>query len=75
MSNLLKLLGGFFVGMIRSRVAREARIAVSASSFSSRRGLHPPGSDCAPPVSVWLYRLFPALLQAAIIFKPDTLLR
>ena len=26
-------------------------------------------------ISVWLYRLFPSLLGAAIIFKPETLVR
>jgi hypothetical protein len=41
MSNLLKLLGGFFVGMIRSRVAREARIAVCTrqAQIARRRSL------------------------------------
>jgi hypothetical protein len=26
-------------------------------------------------IFVWLYRLFPALLGAAVVFQPETLLR
>jgi len=26
-------------------------------------------------IFVWLYRLFPSLLEAAVIFKPETLVR
>jgi hypothetical protein len=26
-------------------------------------------------IFVWLYRLFPSLLEAAVVFKPETLVR
>ena len=78
MTNLLKLLGGFLVGLFRSRAAREAEIAflrqqlfVATRSAPARRRLR----TADRLVFVWLYRLFPALLRAAIIFKPETLLR
>ena len=78
MTNLLKLLGGFLVGLFRSRVAREAEIAflrqqllVATRSAPARLRLR----TADRLVFVWLYRLFPALLRAAIIFKPETLLR
>jgi transposase InsO family protein len=74
----LKLLGGFLVGLFTSRVAREAEIVflrqqllVATRSAPTRLRLR--AADRL--VFVWLYRLFPALLRAAIIFKPETLLR
>ena len=78
MTNLLSLLGGFLVGLFRSRAAREAEIAflrqqllVATRSAPARLRLR----TADRLVFVWLYRLFPALLRAAIIFKPETLLR
>ena len=78
MTNLLKLLAGFLVGLFRSRAAREAEIAflrqqllVATRSAPARLRLR----TADRLVFVWLYRLFPALLRAAIIFKPETLLR
>ena len=78
MTNLLKLLGGFLVGLFRSRAAREAGIAflrqqLLVATRSAPAGLRSRTADRL--VFVWLYWLFPALLRAAIFFKPETLLR
>jgi hypothetical protein len=53
---------------------RSLRISLSAARVSRRRG-----SGCAVQIacssSGWLYRLLPSLLEAAVVFKPETLVR
>ncbi|MBV9514909.1 MAG: hypothetical protein JO280_12855, partial [Mycobacteriaceae bacterium] len=78
MIDLMKLLAGFLVGLFRSRAAREAemafvrqQLAVLKRSAPTRLRLRT--SDRL--LFVWLYRLFPSLLGAAVIFKPETLVR
>jgi hypothetical protein len=78
MANLLKLLGGFRARLVRSHAAREAEIAflrgellVATRSAPTRLRLR----SADRLVFVCLYRLYPALLRAAIIFKPETLPR
>ena len=78
MIDLLKLLGGLLVGLFRSRAAREAEMAflrrqlvVLQRSAPARLRLRP--ADRL--IFVWLYRLFPSLLEAAVVFKPETLVR
>ena len=78
MLDLLKLLGGFLVGLFRSRSVREAEVAflrhqllVLKRSAPARPKLH----MADRLIFVWLYRLFPSLLGAAVIFQPETLLR
>lgn len=56
MTKLLKLLGGFLVGLF---------FLVTTRSAPARLRLR----TADRLVFVWLYRLFPALLRAAIIFK------
>jgi hypothetical protein len=74
----LQLLGGFLVGLLRSRVAREAEIVfllqqlLLATRFAPTR---PRLRTADRLVFVWLYRLFPMLLRAVIISKPETPLR
>ena len=78
MLDFLKLLGGALVGLFRSRAAREAEMAflrqqllVLKRSAPARLRLR----NVDRLIFVWLYRLFPSLLGAAVIFKPETLVR
>ena len=78
MIDLLKLLGGLLVGVFRSHAAREAEIAflrhqllVLKRSAPARLRLR----TADRLIFVWLYRLFPSLLEAAVVFKPETLVR
>jgi hypothetical protein len=78
MLDLVKLFVGFLVGLCRSQAAREAeraflrqQLPVLKRSAPARRKLRIPDRL----IFVWLYRLFPALLGAAVIFQPETLVR
>jgi transposase InsO family protein len=78
MIDLLKLLGGFLVGLFRSQAAREAEMAflrqqllVLKRSAPARLRLR----NADRLIFVWLYRLFPSLLAATVIFQPKTLVR
>src|SRR5438552_876709 len=73
MIDLFKLLGGLLVGVFRSHAAREAEMAflrqqllVLQRSAPARLRLR----TADRLISVWLYRLFPCLLEAAVVFKP-----
>src|SRR6516162_1456995 len=78
MIDLLKLLGGLLVGVFRSHAAREAEMAflrqqlvVLQRSAPARLRLR----TADRVIFVWLYRLYPSLLEAAVVFKPATLVR
>ena len=78
MIDLLKLLGCWLVGLFRSHAAREAEMAylrhqllVLKRSAPARLKLR----NADRLIFVWLYRLFPSLLGAAVIFKPETVVR
>jgi len=78
MIDFLKLLGGLIVGLFRSHAAREAEMAflrhqlvVLKRSAPARLRLR----TADRLIFVWLYRLFPSLLEAAVVFKPETLVR
>src|SRR5271157_3904341 len=78
MIDLLKLLGGLLVGLFRSHAAREAEMAFLRQQLivlkrSAPERLRFRKADRL--IFVWLYRLFPSLLEAAAIFKPETLVR
>src|SRR5690348_6977867 len=73
MIDLLKLLGGLLLGLFRSRAAREAELAflrqqVVVLQRSAPARLRLCTADRL--IFVWLYRLFPSLLEAAVVFKP-----
>jgi hypothetical protein len=75
---LLKLLGGLLLGLFRSRAAREAELAflrqqLAVVNRSAPTGLRLRTADRL--IFVWLYRLFPSVLEAAVVFKPETLVR
>src|SRR5712671_4948426 len=78
MIDFLKLLGGLLAGVFRSHAAREAEMAflrqqlvVLQRSVPARLRLR----TADPLIFVWLYRLFPSLLEAAVVFKLETLVR
>jgi hypothetical protein len=78
MIDLLKLLGGLLIGLFRSRAAREAdmaflrqQVAVLQRSAPARIRLR----TADRLIFVWFYRLFPSLLEAAVVYKPETLVR
>src|SRR6267154_1310752 len=78
MIDLLKLLGGLLVGLFRSHAAREAEMAFLRQQLvvlqrSAPARLRRRTADRL--IFVWLYRLFPSLLEAAVVFKPETLVR
>ena len=75
MLDLLKLLGGLLVGVLRSHAAREAEMAflrqqlvVLQRSAPARLRLR----TADRLIFVWLYRLFPSVLEAAVVVKPKT---
>src|SRR5689334_1630099 len=78
MMEFLKLLGGLLAGVFRSHAAREAELAflpqqlvVLQRSAPARLRLR----TADRLIFVWLYRLFPSVLEAAVVFKPETLVR
>jgi hypothetical protein len=78
MIDLLKLLGGLVAGACRSHAAREAELAFLRQqlvalqrSAPARLGLR----TADRLIFVWLYRLFPSLLEAAVVFRAETLVR
>src|SRR5690348_1442482 len=78
MIDLLKLLGGLLLGLFRSHAAREAETAFLRHQLvvlrrSAPARLRVRAADRV--IFVWLYRLFPSLLEAAVVFKPETLVR
>ena len=78
MIDLLKLLGALLASMRRSRVSREAEIVFLRQQLLVLRRSPPARlrlKNTDRLIFVWLYRLFPSLLDAAIIFRPETLLR
>ena len=78
MLDLLKLLGGFAVGLFRLPAAREAELAFLRQQLLVLRRSAPARLRLRIAdrlIFVWLYRLFPSLLGAAVIFQPETLVR
>jgi transposase InsO family protein len=78
MIDLFKLLGGWIVGLFRSHAARDAEIMFLRQQLLVLERSAPPRLRLRTAdrlIFVWLYRLFPGLLGAAVIFKPDTLVR
>jgi len=78
MIDLLKLLGGLVLGLFRSRAAREAETAFLRHQLVVLRRSAPARLRLRAAdrvIFVWLSRLFPSLLEAAFVFKPETLVR
>jgi transposase InsO family protein len=78
MIDFLKLLGGLLVGLFRSHAAREAEMAFLRQQLVVLKRSAPARLRLRTAdrlIFVWLYRLFPSLLEAAVVFKPETLVR
>ena len=78
MLDLFKLLGGWLVGLFRSHAAREAEMAFLRQQLLVLKRSAPARLRLRTAdrlIFVWLYRLFPSLLEAAVVFKPETLVR
>ena len=78
MLDLLKLLSGWLVGLFRSHAAREAETAFLRQQLVVLKRSAPARLRLRTAdrlIFVWLYRLFPSLLEAAVVFKPETLVR
>jgi hypothetical protein len=78
---MYKVLASFrllLASLRRSCVSREAEILFLRQQLVVLRRSAPARlrlKDTDRLIFVWLYRLFPSLLDAAIIFKPKTLVR
>src|SRR5215470_10130679 len=78
MLDLLKLLSGLLVGLFRSHAAREAETAFLRQQLVVLKRSAPARLRLRPAdrlIFVWLYRLCPSVRQAAVVFKPETLVR
>ena len=78
MMDLLKLLAGWLVGLFRSHAAREAEVAFLRQQLLILKRSAPARLRLGTAdrlIFVWLYRLFPSVRNAAVIFKPATLVR
>src|SRR5271169_6424979 len=78
MIDFLKLLGGLLVGVFRSHAAREAEMAFLRQQLLVLKRSAPARLRLRTAdrlIFVWLYRLFPSVLEAAVVFKPETLVR
>ena len=78
MLDLLKLLSGLLVGLFRSHAAREAETAFLRQQLVVLKRSAPARLRLRPAdrlIFVWLYRLCPSVLEAAVVFKPETLVR
>src|SRR5438270_13415094 len=78
MIDFLKLLGGLLVDMFRSHAAREAEIAFLRQQLVVLQRSAPARLRLCTAdrlMFVWLFRLFPSVLEAAVVFKPETLVR
>jgi transposase InsO family protein len=78
MFNVLSILGQLLVPMRRSRVSHDAEILFLRQQLLVLRRSAPARlrlRNTDRLIFVWLYRLFPSLLDAAVVFKPETLVR
>src|SRR5258708_12241320 len=78
MLRVFALFSALLASMRGSRVSRDAEILFLRQQLLVLRRSAPArlrlrNSDRL--IFVWLYRLFPSLLDAAVIFKPETLVR
>ena len=78
MIDLLKLLGGLLVEVFRLHAAHEAETAFLRQQLVVLKRSAPARLRLRPAdrlIFVWLYRLFPSVREAAVVFKPETLVR
>jgi hypothetical protein len=78
MIDFLNLLGRSLIGLFRSHVTREAEMAFLRQQLLVLKRSAPTRLRLRTAdrlIFVWLYRLFSSVLGAAVIFKPETLVR
>jgi hypothetical protein len=78
MSPIVRFFSALVASMRRSRASREAEILFLPQQLIVLRRSAPARLKLRNTdrlIFVWLYRLFPSLLAAALIFKPETLVR
>src|SRR5712672_3502122 len=78
MSRVLTFCSALLASMRGSRVSRDAEILFLRQQLLVLRRSAPARlrlRNTDRLIFVWLYRLFPSLLDAAVIFKPETLVR
>ncbi|HUK09483.1 MAG TPA: hypothetical protein VLX09_16535, partial [Stellaceae bacterium] len=78
MSTVLTLFSALLASVRRSRVSRDAEILFLRQQLLVLRRTAPAKlrlRNTDRLIFVWLYRLFPSLLDSTIIFKPETLVR
>lgn len=75
---ILRFLSALLTPARSSHAAREAEIMFLRQQLLVLRrsaAVRPRLKNIDRLIFVWLYRLFPSLLDAAVIFKPETLVR
>ena len=78
MSDLLKLILGLFASLFKSRADLEAEVLILRQQINvlrRRMPKHPYLSNMDRFLFVWLYRLFPCVLGAVAIIRPETIIR
>lgn len=78
MADIVRLLVGLVWSWCRSQSARDAEILFLRQQLNVLRRSAPKRIRLRPTdrvIFVWLYRLFLSLLEAAVIFQPETLIR
>ncbi len=78
MLDILEMCSAQFLSRFRSCAAREAEIIFLRQQLLVLKRCSRPRhrlTNIDRLILVWLYRLFPSLREAAIIFKPDTLVQ
>ena|ERR1022692_179575 len=78
MTDLLKLILGVLTSLFKSRAKLEAEILVLRQQINVlRRGApkRPHLNNSDKVLFVWLYHLFPSVLDAIAIIRPETIVR
>ena len=78
MIDLLKLILGLFASLFKSRADLEAEVLILRQQINvlcRRMSKHPHLGNTDRFLFVWLYRLFPSVLGAVAIVRPETIVR
>jgi hypothetical protein len=78
MTDLLKLILGLLASLFKSRAYLEAEVLILRQQINVLRRRMPKRPDLNNTdrfLFVWLYRLFPSLLGAVALVRPETIIR